>query len=236
MSRSATTPAPAVPTPPAVHPRSTGRPVLFRLTEPATPGPTAARVALYTGAILALLAVMPAVVGQAGARVFTDGGPVEITQVILLGLITAAHAAAAWKAPAFRAVFTINAGLTAFAVVRELDHALDPIVPVLGWKIGYVVLMIAAFLVLRHPEVAVRQLAAFGRTRAVVMYWAGLLIAIPIGQLVGHGDLLKPLAGDAYDHHAKHAIEEILECVGYLVLGFAATEAVIERPRPDTVI
>lgn len=191
-------------------------------------GVTAFRLVLYTGIVLGFTASLPAVARGRGLAAFTDGGIVEMAELALLIALTVVHAFAAWRVPAFRAVFTIMASLTAFAAFREYDHALDTMVPIFGWKIGYLAPVAAAVFVLRRPDATGAQIAAFLGTRGFVMHWAGVIIAIPIGQLVGHGELLELLKGDDYNHHYKHAIEEILESAGYLVLATAACESIIE--------
>jgi hypothetical protein len=184
------------------------------------------RYAVYTGVILGFTASLPLIArGGDGLRAFTDGGPVEWGQFWLLVVITLANVVAGVRFRAFREVFLLLAAAAGFATVREMDYLLDRLVPALGWQIGFVLPVAAGVLAARAGDRFWAQMRVFVRTGAFVTLWAGLMIAIPVGQLVGHGELLELLMGEDYDHHYKHAIEEMLESTGYLVLGMGTAEA-----------
>lgn len=189
---------------------------------------TGVRYAVYTGVILGFTASLPLMSrGSDGLRAFTDGGPVEWAQFALLTLVAGVNLAAGVRVRAFREVFFLLAAAAGFAAVREMDYALDRIVPVLGWKIGFVLPLAAGVFAARAGDAFWAQMGVFVRTGAFVTMWAGLIVAIPVGQLVGHGELLELLMGEDYDHHYKHAIEEMLESAGYLMIGMGTVESVL---------
>lgn len=186
------------------------------------------RYVVYTVVILGFTASLPLIARRdEGLHSFRDGGVVEWVQVVMLGVIGGVLIAAGVRTRAFREVFVLLASAALFAAVRELDYLLDVLVPLIGWKIGYAIPIAAFGFALRGWDAFEAQMHFFLHTGAFVTLWAGLMIAIPIGQLVGHGELLGLLMGDDYDHHYKHAIEEMLETTGYIVLGMGSVESVL---------
>jgi len=76
-------------------------------------------------------------------------------------------------------------------------------------------------------------LAQFLATHSVVVLWAGFLIAVPLGQLVGHGDFLQTLMGDDYLRDYKRVLEETFEVMGYILMLAGTVEAAVELRCPS---
>ncbi len=196
---------------------------------------TGVRFVLYTAVVLGLAACLPVVARRGGGLgAFTDGGPVEWGQFAVLSAVTVGLWAGAWRMPSLRVVLVVLGSLAAFAAVRESDFALNDTVPLAGWKFGFVFPVLAAVYAALNGDAFWAQVGWMLRRRAFVVLWAGFMVAMPIGQLVGHGELLRQLMGEEYDHHYKHAIEEMLESVGYLVLACGTVEVWAEGGREET--
>lgn len=54
------------------------------------------------------------------------------------------------------------------------------------------------------------------------------IVAVPISQLLGHGDFLQALMGDKYDRSYKRVIEETLGLMGYILVFAGTVEAALE--------
>jgi len=72
------------------------------------------------------------------------------------------------------------------------------------------------------------QFASFVGSPAFVLGWAGVMIVLPVAQLIGHGPFLEAMLGEHYRRAYKHVIEESAELIGYMMLAAAAVEAWIQ--------
>jgi len=192
----------------------------------------AVRYFIYAVVVAGLAASLPALLRRRGLGVFTDGSVVEWAQFTLLGALVGMVLWMAVRWERMRRVSVLLCSLLAFAATREMDYRLDE-VPVVGWKFAYLWPLGAIVYGLTDRATLWRELDAFVRTRAFAVFWAGLLLAVPVGQLVGHTELLVEILGDGFDHHFKHAIEEILETFGYLVIAIACMEYGVELEERD---
>ncbi|MFO8165638.1 MAG: hypothetical protein R6T98_14045 [Desulfatiglandales bacterium] len=129
---------------------------------------------------------------------------------------------------AFRELFLFLATISTFAAVRELDSLLDKVIPWIGCKIGFVILLYAVGVAYSNRNKVKWQIAQFLSSRAFAVMWAGFIVAVPVAQLLGHGPLLESLLGDNYDRSYKRVIEESGELVGYLLLVAGSIESVLQ--------
>lgn len=117
-----------------------------------------------------------------------------------------------------------NSFLSAFALLRELDFALDRTIPIVGWKIAGVLPLVIAILLYRKWSSICLQITEFTRTRAFSLLWAGLMTVIIIAQLLGTTSWFQAMMGDSYNWIYKRIIEESGELMGYIILLFGAIE------------
>ena len=186
------------------------------------------RFAVYTGGILTLTACLPAAVGSAGPEIFRENGPVEFIQLGLLACAIVFFVMVAMRCRHFREFAIFCAALCGFVIFRELDALLDDMIPVIGWKIGYLVLLFGATVVFRGRSRFLLQLRQFVQLRAFAVLWAAFIIAVPFAQLVGHGAFLEAFMGADYTGNYKRIIEEVGELVGYLVIVMGALETFLQ--------
>jgi len=190
--------------------------------------PLAARFSVYTLLIAALSIMLPAVVRQQGVAFFYENGALEWCQFGLLGICVLLFAGGALCLPAHRQLAALLGCVTAFAAMREMDRVLGRLLPVVSWKIGGLFLAAAAWLLLRHGRVLLPQIAAFLRTPAFVMLWAGFVIAVPLAQLVGHAPFFRLFMDEVHVRDIKRVFEESGEFMGYLILLFGTLESLLQ--------
>ena len=186
------------------------------------------RYAAYTLLIFIATTSLPAVLQSGNIAAFKEGGWIERSQLLLLGATSSLYFYEAFFSAHHRAIFHFLACVSVFGMFRELDAFLDYLVPLIGWKIGFIFVFYALFSAYAHRKVFLQQIQVFLATHSMVILWAGFIVAIPIGQLIGHGDFLKALMGDNYDRDYKRLIEETLELLGYILVLAGTIEAIVE--------
>lgn len=188
------------------------------------------RFLVYTVVIVLLGYSLPLLVEGRDVTLFTENHLVERAQFVLLAGALVLFAWHAWRSPGRRHPALLVSIALVVAMFRELDALLEDIIPWLGWKIGIVLALpaVIALVVLRAAEVRV-QLNAFAGSTSFALGWAGLVIAVPVAQLFGHGPFLEALLGEHYHRAYKHLIEESGELVGYFVLLVGGIESHFDR-------
>jgi len=188
----------------------------------------ALRYAAYTILIFAVTISLPEFLQDESIGVFKEGGAVQWCQFMLLVATSGLYFYEAFFSHHHQTIFHFLGCLSAFAAIRELDAFLDRVIPLMGWKIGFLVILYALFSAYAHRKIFLRQIRIFLKTHSVVILWAGFIIAVPIGQLLGHGDFLQALMGDNYERNYKRVIEETLELIGYILVFAGTVEAAVE--------
>ena len=190
--------------------------------------PLAARYSVYTLLIAALSVMLPDIVRHQGVAFFYENGTIEWLQFSLLGASVLLFALGALCLPAHRRLAALLGCVAAFAATREMDRVLGRLLPVVSWKIGGLFLVAAGWLLLRHGRVLLSQIAAFLRTPAFVMLWAGFVIAVPLAQLVGHAPFFRLFMDEVHVRDIKRVFEESGEFMGYLILLFGTLESLLQ--------
>lgn len=191
------------------------------------------RLATYTVVLFTVLWSFTSGMQYWGPHFFAEQQLLQRLQfgLLILALIFMIHAARRYRA--YRELFAIMTCLIAFAALREQDDALDALIPVLGWKIAGVFILLFLYALFRFRDRLAAQLDQFAWTHAFALFWAGFVIAVQIAQLLGHGDLLKAIMGADYTRTVKAAVEEGGETAGYVMLVFAAVETLISVRKSE---
>lgn len=189
--------------------------------------PILLRFTAYTVALFISTAALPLLV-KGDIVLFKENGPIEWFQFGLLVVATAVFVRGALSMPDFRNLFFLLAAISAFAAIRELDVFLHRMIPGIGWKIGIPLILYALISAYRNRECLKQQLSHFLASRAFAIVWAGFLVAVPFGQLIGHGAFLQLVMGDDYNRDYKRVIEEILEVMGYALLLIGSFESIVQ--------
>ena len=188
--------------------------------------PLALRFAVYTLLVAALSVMLPDIVRHHGVEFFYENGSLEWFQFGLLTTNILLFTLSALCLPKHRQLALLLGCVTAFAATREVDRVLNRLLPVVGWKIGGVFLVVAAWLLVRHHRTLLPQIAAFLRTPAFAVLWAGFMVAVPLAQLVGHG----PFSGFSWMRSmcatSSASSKKAANC-GYLILLFGTIESIL---------
>jgi hypothetical protein len=187
------------------------------------------RFLAYTILVFLLTASLPFLIQHGDIDVFKEGGMIEWLQFGLLVTTSGVFIAAAVLVAPDRHLLLLLASLSAMAAMRETDALLDDLIPILGWKIGFVILLYPLGAVWTNRETFKQRMESLLSSRAFAMLWAGFVVAIPFSQMVGHGNFLQLLMGDDYQRDYKRVIEETGELVGYFLLLAGSFEALLER-------
>lgn len=191
--------------------------------------PLVMRFVAYTLVIFAFTGSLQILVRDGDIVVFEDNGPIEWLQFGLLVAASAVFIAGSRIIQASREVFLMLASISAFAAVRELDWWLDGVIPWVGWKVGFVIVLYAAGAAYLRRDKLRLQIVRFLYSPAFAIIWAGFIVAVPVAQLLGHGPFLQSLLGDDYTRSYKRVIEESGELVGYLLLVAGSVESILQR-------
>lgn len=178
----------------------------------------AARFFLYTVVVFAFMLSLNPLLIFWGRNLFVEYGLLQWFQFSILLGTGVLILVAGRKHPEFRELLIFLACLYFLAAIREQDDLLDKTVPVVGWKIGFLLLIYLTFLIRKEKIRFMEQITLFFPSRAFALLWAGVIIAVPLAQLLGHGELLQTLMRNDYSRTYKAAIEESGETVGYLLL------------------
>jgi len=193
------------------------------------------RLALYTLAIFALMVSLPTLFDYGGFAWFVEHGVVEWFQFGLLATTALALLAAALARPAFRQVLLLISAGVGFAAIRELDALFDRIVPHIGWKFALALPVAALVYVARRWRGCRHQFRWFLFTPSFFLFWAGFVVAVPVAQMLGNGDLLQEIMGASYQGRFKRVIEETGESIGYVILFFGGVEALVNTRQTRVV-
>jgi len=189
--------------------------------------PVVMRFAAYTLVIFIFTASLTLQAKCDNIDFFKEDGPIEWMQFSLLVVATAVFVTGSSVNSVFREIFLLLASVFAFAAVRELDRLLDEVIPWIGWKIGFAVVVYAVVFAYKNRHKLRWQIAQFLCSPAFAVLWAGFVVAVPVAQLLGHGPFLESLMGDDYNRCYKLVIEESGELVGYIILVAGSFESVV---------
>ena len=187
-----------------------------------------ARFTAYTLVILVIFASLVPMVYDGDTATFRENGPIEWTQFGLIVVTSAVFLSGACFVTRFRQVFFLLASICATAAFRELDSIMDRAIPLLGWKIGLFIPVLALCALYAGRNILGAQVRAFVTVQGFAILWTGFIVIVAVAQVVGHGDLLKQLLGDGYTRHYKRFIEETLELIGYWLLLVGGFESLLQ--------
>jgi hypothetical protein len=199
--------------------------------------PTALRFLLY--AALPALLIETFVIASGWHRAYhvaKENAPLEWVQALLLAATIVLMLAAARRR---RSVGKLLRWLVVFplwALMRELDDALDEMLFEDAWKI-IATLAVVPFLYAgwRNRRALVRQAVRFARTRAFVLFFCAFVAAVVVAQLVGQADLWQNVMGPRYMRDVKRVVEELTETFAYCMALSAGVECLVENGADGSI-
>jgi hypothetical protein len=189
---------------------------------------TMIRFTAYTVGVFTLTLSLPLVIEHGDIVIFKEDGPIEWFQFGVLVTASAVFLLGGFALVNFRQVLYLMAFVSVFAAIRELDAFLERAIPWIGWKIAFIAILYAVGSAYTKRTLVKRQLPPFLATRAFAILWAGFLVAVPFGQLIGHGAFLQVVMGDDYNRDYKRVIEETLETMGYILVLIGSFESILQ--------
>ncbi len=148
----------------------------------------------------------------------SEYSPVEIIQLLILGVCGALMGWVAVHCPSQRPLAFGFGGLALVFLIRELDFFLDRYLIENLWPV--LIAVAAAFLIVytyRHQR---RLNVALGRiwpSPGLALLFAGAAILFAFVHLVGNELLWQSILGSAYRPAVATAVEELVELIGYLL-------------------
>ncbi len=188
----------------------------------------AARFFLYLLMLFGFTLSLPNFFIRYGMEFFLENHTVEWLQFFILMMTGIMFIIGACWLKRFRQLFLLLALLTAFTMARELDSLLDKIIPLIGWKAGFIFIFYFFWVLYKDKAVLSYQLTSFFGTRSFAFLFCGVLVALPFAQLVGNGHFLETLMGSLYNNDYKRVIEELGELFGYMFFFMGSLEALVQ--------
>jgi hypothetical protein len=148
----------------------------------------------------------------------SEYSPVEIIQVIILGVCGVIMGWVAKYCPTQRPIAFLFGGMALVFLIRELDYFLDRFLIDNLWQV--LVVMAAAPVMVYTYRQRRRLLIALARiwpSPGLTFLFCGAVILFAFVRLVGHEPLWMSILGDAYQRVVKLAVEEFIELIGYFL-------------------
>lgn len=167
---------------------------------------------------------------------FSEGRLVEVVQLLLLLASAAGYALASRRAGGLRCALVLAAGLACIGAIRELDSALDALLPIIGWQ-GPAALVLGLLVTFsyRQRDVLALSVGAMLRSPAGILAWTGFVSVVVFAQIAGQAEPWKAIMGESYNRDVKRTLEEMIEAFGYMQLLCSALEAwwaPLPTPKP----
>ena len=179
-------------------------------------------------------------VGPGAGQGTSEYSPVEIIQLLILGVCAALMGWVAMNCPSQRPLAIGFGGLALVFLIRELDFFLDRYLIENLWPV--LIAVAAAFLIVythRHRRRLTIALARIWPSPGLALLFAGAAILFAFVHLVGNELLWQSILGDAYEPTVTTAVEEFVELIGYMLWLIGTIEYVYQakaiamrEPRP----
>ncbi len=156
-----------------------------------------------------------------GKKPFTESGPTEITQSVVLAIATILYFWEARRNQVLRKGLVLVSGLLGCMLIREQDYFLDMIIHGFWKWPAFTLAFFCIAYAIKTPVATLSSLATFVRNRSFSTFLAGLVIVLSYSRIFGTTLLWKALLPDGDWRIAKYAVEESSELLGYLFILFS---------------
>jgi hypothetical protein len=155
----------------------------------------------------------------------SEFSPLEIVQVLILGLCGLLMAWIVRYCPAQRTIAIPFGGVALAFLIRELDYFLDRFVADNFW--GVLIAVVAALQITYIYRQRRRMKVAWARvwpSPGIAIIFAGTVVLAGFAVLIGHEPLWQSILGSDYQRIVKLAVEEFIELIGYVLWLIGAIE------------
>ena len=158
---------------------------------------------------------------------FSENGIIENTQCIVLGIAALVFGWTAYQFKSHRPLLLGLMSLCLLGICREQDAWFDETLPILSWRIGFILPTLALCNGLRDIKSCKRQLMHFLSMPASYIMYCAMLVIVPLAQCLGHKALILAVVEPDNVYLARgvrRLVEESAEFLGYILILIAAIE------------
>lgn len=165
-------------------------------------------------------------------KTFVEFGLVENLQIALLMVTALVFMVQAALLKESRSLLVFLASLCCFAVIRELDHYFELLIPFISWKFAIIFPLGAFCYLIRDRKQAKQSIASFIGTPAFSLMVMMMFIFIAVAQVIGNKAFISNSISKLEDVALiRRFIEESVELIGYFVLLLSSVEFYFSMKR-----
>ncbi|MCQ2966622.1 MAG: hypothetical protein MJ250_07815 [Alphaproteobacteria bacterium] len=158
-------------------------------------------------------------------NLFDEHQIIENLQILFLILSTLIFFFLGYKFPKNFELSTLLGSFTLIAIVRELDAYFDDLIPLIGWKFGWIFPSFVFGYIIKYPKQFRRSLSKFFKSFSYNLMMTAIILIIPIAQAIGHKNFIMAILGTYSEiSTVRRMIEEAIELEGYILIFFASIE------------
>lgn len=162
-----------------------------------------------------------------------EHGILETAQSAILFTAALCYIINAMRAKACRSLLWMLGMILMLALVREQDAYFDDLIPVIGWKWGWIFPVIGGIILYRHRAQLLREGTRFIQSNAFHMMICAAVVMIPVAQCLGHRSYLQDLLSNPYYDVSliRRILEESIELIVYFIILLSSVESFVEFSR-----
>ncbi len=162
-----------------------------------------------------------------------EHGILETAQSAILFTAALCYIINAMRAKACRSLLWMLGMILMLALVREQDAYFDDLIPVIGWKWGWIFPVIGGIILYRDKAQLLREGTRFIQSNAFHMMICAAVVMIPVAQCLGHRSYLQDLLSNPYYDISliRRILEESIELIVYFIILLSSVESFVEFSR-----
>ena len=183
------------------------------------------RLGIYFFVLMLLVFVLWGMAKKWGTFTFSETGPVENLQLVILLITSLLFLKAAVQSKPYRPLFLFFSGLVALAFIREQDAFFEDLIPVISWKFGWFFPIAASFYLLKKRKGFKKIFFSFLNSNVFHLMLMSMVVFIPLAQTIGHRSfIIDAIESSENMIPTRRLIEESMELVAYVLILFSAIE------------
>ena len=187
------------------------------------------RSCLYLFFLILLILGMWVLAKHYQTDTFSEYGPIENIQIIILIVTTLLFLLRAIKDYQFRPILLFLASLTAFCSIRELDAFFEKLIPVISWKFAWFFPLLGLWNMFRKRKTLQKPLFIFLDSNAFHIMLMALVVFVPLAQCIGHRAFIANAIGTSDNLICiRRLIEESMELMAYVLIFLSSIEMFLE--------
>ena len=192
---------------------------------------SAIRQIFYCAGCFGVTFLQHAIAAVSKEKTFDENGILENLQLGELLLACVLFLCVSFIRKNFHKLGVVFASLCAFAACRELDSFFDEHIPLIGWKIAFLFIILAVGYAMKNWRQTREELLMFFRHPSFPMMCCVITVIIPVAQCIGHRSFVINVLQMEHVGNIKEFIEESIETAGYFILICSAIELFFPSPN-----